>query len=144
MENARIPFHAGARDVPSGSRGCAERFKPVLFGDDGTARLRAYEKRVYYVMRYYWDMVDKFYTQPFMELFLEPRPKFNIPDAIVAILAGEVDGGWKLELRRKIFFLLIWAQRHWQVVPKISFEDFSQQDVDSHRKFHKHFSQIPE
>ena len=112
-------------------------------GDDGTARLRAYEKRVYYVMRYYWDMVDKFYTQPFMELFLEPRPKFNIPDAIVAILAGEVDGGWKLELRRKIFFLLIWAQRRWQVVPKISFEDFSQQDVDSHRKFHKHFSQIP-
>jgi FADH2-dependent halogenase len=92
-------------------------------GDDGAARLRAYEKRVFYTMRYYWDMVDKFYTQPFMELFLEPRPKFNIPDAIVAILAGEIDGGWKLELRRQLFFLLIWVQERWPLVPRLNFEE---------------------
>jgi flavin-dependent dehydrogenase len=92
-------------------------------GDDGIARLRTYEKKVFYTMRYYWDMVDKFYTQPFMELFLEPRPKFNIPDAIVAILAGELDGGWKLELRRRLFFLLIRVQSRWPLVPRISFKD---------------------
>jgi flavin-dependent dehydrogenase len=113
-------------------------------GDDGTARLRAYEKRVFQVMRYYWDMVEQFYTQPFMELFLEPRPKFNIPDAIVAILAGEVDGGWRLELRRRLFFLLIWAQRHWSVVPRISFEELPDQNREPHHKPIKHYSQIPE
>jgi FADH2-dependent halogenase len=112
-------------------------------GNDDTARLRAYEKKVFYIMRYYWDMVDKFYTQPFMELFLEPRPKFNIPDAIVAILAGELEGGWKLELRRRLFFLLIWAQGHWALVPRVSFEDLRDDDLEPHPKSSKHYSQIP-
>jgi flavin-dependent dehydrogenase len=92
-------------------------------GNDGTPLLRAYEKKVFRAMRYYWVMVEKFYTKPFMELFLEPRPKFNIPDAVVAILAGELDGGWKLELRRQLFFLLIRAQGLWPVVPRVSFEE---------------------
>ena len=112
-------------------------------GDDGAARLPAYEKKVFHTMRYYWDMVDKFYTQPFMELFMEPRPKFNLPDAIVAILAGEIDGGWRLELRRRIFFLLIWAQGRWAVVPRISFEDHQEQDLESPAESTKRQTHIP-
>lgn len=117
--------------------------KSLKAGDDGSPRLPAYEKRVFHIMRYYWDMVDKFYTQPFMELFMEPRPKFNIPDAIVAILAGEIEGGWRLELRRKLFFLLIWAQGRWAVVPRISFEDPREQEPGAHPKPSKHCCQIP-
>ncbi|MGN6555042.1 MAG: NAD(P)/FAD-dependent oxidoreductase [Verrucomicrobiota bacterium] len=90
-------------------------------GNDGKAAMKAYEKRIFRAMRYYWQMVEQFYTTPFMELFMQPRQKFQLPDAIVAILAGELEGGWKLEWRMKLFFWLVKAQARWPLVPKISF-----------------------
>jgi hypothetical protein len=54
---------------------------------------------------------------------MEPRPKFHLPDAIVAILAGEVEGGWRMNWRRKLFFLLIRLQTYWPLVPRISFKE---------------------
>jgi len=92
-------------------------------GDDGGRRLRKYEKRVYHAMQYYWDMVESFYTTPFVELFMQPRKKFHLPDAIVAILAGELEGGWRMEWRRKLFFWLIRIQARWPLVPRVSFEE---------------------
>jgi FADH2-dependent halogenase len=94
-------------------------------GDDGAKRLKAYEKRVFRAMEFYWEMVEGYYTKPFMELFMEPRPKFNLPSAIVAILAGELDGGWGIEWRRRVFFLLIRLQARWPLVPRISFAESS-------------------
>ncbi len=91
--------------------------------DDGGRRLKSYEKRVFRAMRVYWEMVEAFYTQPFMELFLEPRPRFNLPDAITAILAGEVEGGWGMAWRRWLFFQLIRIQARWPLVPRFSFAD---------------------
>jgi FADH2-dependent halogenase len=74
-------------------------------------------------MELYWDMIEGFYTKPFMELFLEPRPRYQLPDAIVAILAGELDGGWKLAWRRRIFFWLVKCQRKLPIVPNVSFAE---------------------
>src|SRR5216117_4159973 len=71
--------------------------------DDGASRIKKYERRVNRAMRYYWEMVEGFYTQPFVELFMEPREKFSLPAAITAILAGELDGGWNIYWRRKLF-----------------------------------------
>jgi FADH2-dependent halogenase len=96
-------------------------------GDNGSARFRTYEKKVFRAMQFYWDMVEAFYTTPFMELFLQPRKKFHLPDAIVAILAGEVDGGWKMEWRRWMFFFFIKLQAHWPLVPRISFSEATPQ-----------------
>ncbi len=92
-------------------------------GNDGSRQLRVYEKRVFRAMQFYWDMVEAFYTTPFMELFMEPRPKFNLPDAIVAILAGELEGGWAMEWRRKLFFWLIKVQARRALVPRLSFAE---------------------
>ncbi len=86
-------------------------------------RMRAYEKKVFRSMRFYSEMVEGFYTTPFMELFMEPRAKFDLPDAITAVLAGELDGGWSMDWRRRIFFWLIKVQDKWPLVPRISFED---------------------
>lgn len=85
--------------------------KPALFRD--------YEKRVYHAMKVYWDMVENFYTTPFMELFLEPREKFKLPAAVNAILAGELEGGWRLNWRLRLFFLLVKIQARWPLVPRI-------------------------
>jgi FADH2-dependent halogenase len=97
--------------------------KSLAAGDDGAQRLRTYEKRVFRAMHYYWELVEAFYTKPFMELFLEPRPRFHLPDAIVAILAGELEGGWKMGWRRRMFFLLIKLHARRPLVPGISFAE---------------------
>jgi len=92
-------------------------------GDDGRRRLAAYEKRLWRAMKCYWEMVEGFYTKPFMELFLEPRPKFKLPDAIVALLAGELEGGWAIDWRRRLFFLLLRIHSRWPLVPGLSFDE---------------------
>jgi flavin-dependent dehydrogenase len=97
--------------------------KSLEAGDDGTPRLPAYEKRVFRAMQSYWDLVEAFYTTPFMELFLEPRSRFSLHDAIIAILAGELDGGWALDWRRRYFFWLIKMQARWPLAPRIAFSD---------------------
>jgi len=91
-------------------------------GSDGRRRLRAYERQMFRAMRYYWEMVEGFYTTPFLELFMEPRPKFDLPDAITAVLAGELDGGWGMSWRKRLFFLLVKIQSRWPLVPRIKFE----------------------
>lgn len=92
-------------------------------GDDGSRRFRSYEKTIGDAMDLYWEMVEGFYTRPFMELFMEPREKFRLPDAIVAILAGELEGGWKLNWRRRVFFWLVKIHARRPLVPRISFAD---------------------
>lgn len=95
----------------------------ITSGDDGRRRFERYEKRIFAAMNLYWEMIEGFYTRPFMELFMEPRNKFQLPDAIVAILAGELDGGWKLDLRRRLFFWLVKLHARHPLVPGISFAE---------------------
>ena len=97
--------------------------KAIAAGDDGGRLLAAYEKQVFGAMEYYWRMVELFYTTPFIELFMEPRPKFNLPDAITAVLAGELEGGMAMAWRRQFFFMLVKLQARWPLVPKITFAD---------------------
>lgn len=84
--------------------------------------LEAYERRVQRSMRFYWRMVEEFYTTPFMELFLEPRPRFNLPAAVNAFLAGDLEAGWTLRWRLWLFFRLVRLQARWPLVPRIHFD----------------------
>lgn len=92
-------------------------------GDDGRRRFLRYEKALFRAMDLYWQMVDGFYTRSFMEVFMEPRDKFQLPDAIVAILAGELEGGWRLDWRKKLFFWVVKMHSRRPIVPRISFAD---------------------
>lgn len=94
----------------------------IKASDDGAARLRRYERRVNRSMGIYWEMVEGYYTTPFIELFMQPRDKFKLPSAITALLAGELAGGWKIRWRMRLFFLLMKLQARWPLVPRISFE----------------------
>jgi hypothetical protein len=44
-------------------------------------------------------------------------------DAIVAILAGELEGGWRIEWRRWFFLTLVKIHARRGLVPPISFEE---------------------
>jgi len=37
-------------------------------------------------------VVENYYTTPFMELFLQPRKHHDLPSAVNAVLAGELEG----------------------------------------------------
>jgi FADH2-dependent halogenase len=91
-------------------------------GDDGRSRMEKYERRVRAAMEFYWQMVENFYTTPFMEIFLEPREKFNLASAVNAVLAGELEGGWAMRWRMRLFFWLVKLQGRYPLVPRISFE----------------------
>ena len=86
------------------------------------ALFEGYERRVQRAMRFYWRMVEAFYTTPFMELFLEPRRRFHLPAAVNAFLAGDLEGGWTLRWRLWIFFTLVRIQARWPLVPRIRFD----------------------
>jgi FADH2-dependent halogenase len=95
--------------------------KSLANGDNGSRRFLKFEKRVQAGMHFYWQMVEQYYTQPFMELFLQPRNHMSLPDAVNAVLAGELEGGWNLRWRLKYFFFLVkWHTRR-PIVPRLSF-----------------------
>jgi flavin-dependent dehydrogenase len=90
--------------------------------DDPLPRFQAYEKRVQDSMKFYWTMVENFYTTPFMEVFLEPRKRFDLPAAVNAVLAGELEGGRAMRWRLQVFFWIIKLQARYPLVPRISFQ----------------------
>ncbi len=95
-----------------------ESLKRGTAGGRGFAK---YEKRVRRGLTFYWRVVENYYTTPFMELFLQPRGRLNIPSAMIAVLAGEVEGSWAMRWRVELFFLLVKLQSRWPLVPRVSF-----------------------
>jgi FADH2-dependent halogenase len=95
--------------------------KSLARGDDGSRRFLKYERRVKAGIHFYWQMVEHYYTKPFMELFLQPRGHLSLPDAVNAVLAGELEGGWNLRWRLRYFFFLVKMQARRPLVPRLSF-----------------------
>ncbi|MCP5538560.1 MAG: tryptophan 7-halogenase [Akkermansiaceae bacterium] len=92
-------------------------------GVPNTSRMRRYEKRMRRYLKAYFEMIVKFYDQPFIELLFQPRnTKMHLPDAIVAILAGQLEGGWAVTWRLRFFFLLVKIQRRFPLVDRLSLE----------------------
>jgi FADH2-dependent halogenase len=90
-------------------------------GNDGARGLARYEKRLTHCMHSYWRMAEEFYTTPFMEVFMEPRDKFSIPAAVLALLAGELEGTPAIRWRMRLFFWLVKLQGKRPFLPRISF-----------------------
>jgi flavin-dependent dehydrogenase len=84
---------------------------------------RRYEKMVFAGMDFYWEMVENFYTTPFMEIFMNPREAFSLPAAVNAALAGELEGDWSLRWRMRLFFLLVKIQGKKKLAPPIVFRE---------------------
>jgi len=93
----------------------------VREGSDGGAALRKYDRKIFRAMQTYWDMVEGFYTTPFMEVFMSPRHRMSLPAAVTAVLAGELDGGWKIGWRMRAFFWIVKLQRRFSLLPRICF-----------------------
>lgn len=91
-------------------------------GNDGAALLKRYEKSVARAMEVYWELVEGFYTTPFLEVFLEPRDKYGLASALTAVLAGELDASWALRWRVRVFHWLVKLQGRRPFLPQIPSE----------------------
>jgi len=80
---------------------------------------RAYERKVLGAMSFYWEMVEAFYTGSFMEVFLQPVHRFHLPAAVNAVLAGELEGGWALRWRLRLFFWIVKLQTRFALLPRL-------------------------
>lgn len=117
-------FSAGVYLAMYSGKLAANTVNRALASDrNSSALLGRYEKRVSHALRAYWEMVEGFYTVPFVEVFFEPRHRLSLPSAVVALLAGELEGGWKIRWRMRLFFWLIWLQSKRAILPRISFEE---------------------
>jgi FADH2-dependent halogenase len=101
----------------------------VREGNDGAAALKRYDRKIFCAMRTYWDMVEGFYTTPFMEVFMSPRHRMSLPAAVTAVLAGELDGGWKIRWRMRAFFWITKLQRKFPLLPRICFAPTQERPV---------------
>ncbi|MBI5801832.1 MAG: tryptophan 7-halogenase [Verrucomicrobia bacterium] len=116
-------FSAGVFLAMFSGKLAAETVDACLRQPFGTVwRLARYERKTFSALRFYWEMVEQFYTQPFIELFLEPREKWNLPAAVNAALAGELSGRWAIRWRMRLFFLLVKLQARRPLVPRIRFD----------------------
>ena len=116
-------FSAGVFLAMWSGKHAAEVVQKSLARRKPSVRLFAnYEKRVRKGLMFYWRVVENYYTTPFMELFLQPRNHHDLPSAVNAVLAGELEGGWSLRWRLKYFWLLVKLQKRWPLVPHISFK----------------------
>ncbi|MCU0771588.1 MAG: tryptophan 7-halogenase [Verrucomicrobia bacterium] len=115
-------FSAGVYLAMYSGRLAARTVMACLASEGSAAKhLARYERRIFAALRYYWDLSLGFYDPAFLELFMQPREVARVRDAIVAMLAGEIEGGWKLRWRRAFFFLLVRLQRYRALVPRLSF-----------------------
>ncbi len=115
-------FSAGVFLAMWSGKLAAETVQQALqHGEAGGRRFAVYEKRVMRGLKFYWRVVESYYTTPFIELLLQPRDHLDLPSAVIAVLAGEVEGGWALRWRVDYFFFLVRLQARWPLVPRISF-----------------------
>lgn len=83
-------------------------------------KFQAYDRRVQKAMRVYWRLVEGFYTKPFIELFMQPKPPLDIPAAVVSVLGGELEAPFAVRWRLEVFYFLVWLQERRAIVPRIT------------------------
>ncbi len=83
----------------------------------------AYRRHCQYIKRGaapFWRLIQSYYTHSFRELFMSGGGPWQIPRAIISLLAAEVfpDVPWKLRWRHSAFHFFVRCQRYWAVAPR--------------------------
>ena len=92
---------------------------------NGTMRpLRLYERRMKGALRKYLRFISHFYSREFLEVFLQPKPDFDLLPAIVGVLAGNIFDQRSYRWKLGLFFALVRIQRlrRGTIAPPIEWE----------------------
>ena len=80
-----------------------------------------YERRQRKHFKAYFDLIYKFYEPEFLDLFLHPTNKLSIQPAVNSVLAGRIEGDWRIRWRLRLFFFFVWLQKHLELAPRTDF-----------------------
>ncbi len=98
---------------------CADILHEVLARPAKKRRLFAgYEKTVNRAMDVYLRFVNAWYSKEFIEVFLNPQPFLQIPQAVNAVLGGNIGTSFAIRWRMEIFYLLVWVQKYVALSPR--------------------------
>jgi flavin-dependent dehydrogenase len=81
---------------------------------------RTYERQVNRAMDVYLRFINAWYTKEFIEVFSSPRQMLNLPPAVNAVLGGNTGTQFGIKWRMWVFYFLVWLQRHYAIVPRLS------------------------
>jgi flavin-dependent dehydrogenase len=79
-----------------------------------------YERKVNRAMDVYLRFINAWYTKEFIEVFSSPRQVFNLPPAVNAVLGGNTGAEFGIKWRMWVFYFLVWLQRHYPIVPRLT------------------------
>jgi flavin-dependent dehydrogenase len=106
---AMLSGRDGARAVVS----ALEKNRPMV------PAMRRYGKRLGAQMDLYRNMIELFYTRPFIELLFEQESPFRLRCAVNSLLAGRLDVPWAVRWRLRVFYLLVRVQARFALVPSL-------------------------
>ncbi|MEP6668403.1 MAG: NAD(P)/FAD-dependent oxidoreductase, partial [Chthoniobacter sp.] len=79
-----------------------------------------YEKRLNRVMDLYLRFVNSWYQHEFIEVISQPTKHFNLPAAVNAVLAGNINGGFAIWWRMQLFYLVVFLQKFAALCPRLT------------------------
>lgn len=101
---------------------CADVLNVVLDDPNQRRRLfRRYERVINRAMEVYLRFVDAWYRKEFMEVFLHPAPFLQIPQAVNAVLGGNIGTSFAIRWRMEVFYLLVALQKWIPICPRRTF-----------------------
>ncbi len=103
------------RDAARGVAGALARNKSM------TAELRRYQKQLRKEMGLYWSLIQRYYTTPFIDLFMDPDPPLQLRSAVNSVLAGRLHQSWSVRWRLWVFYFLVKLQRRFALAPRTNF-----------------------
>lgn len=92
---------------------------------NGSMRLlRSYQRSVNGALHRYFRFISQFYEREFLEVFMQPQPKFGLLQAIVGVLAGNIfTKSIADRARLELFFTLVRLQRrNGMIAPRIAWD----------------------
>jgi flavin-dependent dehydrogenase len=82
-------------------------------------RFAAYSRRLNGLMNRYLRFVSAWYTEEFVDVFTVPKPPFRMPQAVNSVLGGNIHPNFGVWWRLQLFYLVLWIQRRFPIVPKL-------------------------
>ena len=107
-------FSSGVLLAMSSGEFAADLLDDALRRNDlSRRRFMPFERRVRRHVAGYSRMVDVYYSPAFPRLCLFPERRIGIPEALISILAGDVEPGWPVRWRLELF--------HWiaRILPRL-------------------------
>ncbi len=112
-------FSSGVFLAVLGGEQCADILHEVLTQPKKRRRLFArYGRTINRAMDVYLRFVNAWYSKEFIEVFLHPQDMMQIPQAVNAVLGGNVGTSWAIRWRMSVFYFLVWLQKYIPLCPR--------------------------